>query len=263
VLVELLAPGGGVSATPAGPRRVLVLGATSLIAQHVARELARGGARFLLVARDRARLEAVADDLRVRGATVDVEVSDLDDVSSHRALVARADDALGGFDVAIAAQGVLGDPSEYDVDGAAAARVVVANAVGPISLLTEVACRMAPRGHGCIVGLSSVAGDRGRGSNAAYGAGKAALSAFLSGLRARLSRSGVHVLTVKPGPVDTPMTAHLPKGPMFASPEAVARDVVRAIERRRDVLYTPARWRLVMAVIRAIPERVFKRLTLA
>ena len=241
--------------------RALVLGATSGIAERVMRGLAeRGDARLYLVARDPARLAAVAADLRVRGADVHERVADLDDVGGHRALVAEADAALGGIELAIAAQGILGDPAEYDVDGDAAARILVANAVGPISVLTEVATAMERRGSGVIVGFSSVAGDRGRASNAAYGAAKAAFTAFLSGQRARLSRRGVHVLTVKPGPTDTAMTAGL-SGRRLASPDVVARDVLRAIDRRRDVLYTPWPWRFVMAVVRAIPERWFKRIT--
>jgi short-subunit dehydrogenase len=242
------------------PTRILVLGATSGIAQHVARRLVAPGARFFLVARDPAKLEAVAGDLRVRGAAVESALADLDDLSAHEALVARADAALGGMDLAIAAQGVLGDPATYDRDGAAAARVLHANLVAPAALLTAVARTMAPRGAGCIVGLSSVAGDRGRRSNSVYGASKAGFTAFLSGLRSRLEPAGVQVLTVKPGPVDTAMSARFPKAPSFAPPDLVARDVVRAIRRGADVLYTPWRWRVIMAVVRAIPERIFKRL---
>jgi short-subunit dehydrogenase len=240
--------------------RVLLLGATSGIAQRLARLLvARGDARLYLVARDPARLAAVAADLRVRGATeVHERVADLERPEAHRGLVADAEAALGGVELAIAAQGALGDPASYDTDGEAAARVLVANAVGPISLLTEVAVAMQRRGTGTIVGFSSVAGERGRAANAVYGAGKAAFTAFLSGLRARLAGAGVHVLTVKPGPVDTAMTDGL-AGRRLASPDVVASDVMRAIDRRRDVVYTPRRWRLVMAIVRAIPECLFKR----
>lgn len=240
-------------------RRIVIFGATSSIAQALARRLVTGPARFVLVARDAARLNAVADDLRARGAAeVLVSVADLDDVARHAALVEDAAARLGGFDLVVDAHGVLGEPARYDVDGLEAARVLHTNLVSAVSLLTFAAGRV--QAGGCVVGISSVAGDRGRGSNAVYGASKAGLTAFLSGLRARLSRSGVTVITVKPGPVDTPMTSHLPRTRAFASPDAVARDVARAVERRREVVYTPARWRLVMAVVRAIPERWFKRL---
>ena len=134
--------------------------------------------------------------------------------------------------------------------------------LGPVSLLTRAAQRLEAQGSGCIAALSSVAGDRGRGSNLVYGAAKAGLTAFLSGLRNRLSGAGVRVVTVKPGFVDTPMTDHLPKNPLYASPERVARDVVRAIDTGADVVYTPWWWRFVMLAVRLIPERLFKRLSL-
>jgi short-subunit dehydrogenase len=241
-------------------QRIAIFGATSAIAQHVARQLAERETRFFLVARNPARLDAVAGDLRTRGAEVDVAAADLDVLEDHAPLARRVDELLGGVDVAIVAQGVLGDPEAYDVDGLAAARVIHTNLTAPVSLLTFVAERMAARRGGCIVGLSSVAGDRGRRSNSVYGASKAGFSEYLSGLRSRMLALGVHVVTVKPGPVDTPMTASMPRDRPYASPEAVARDVVRAIDRRSDVVYTPWIWRFVMLAVKMIPERWFKRL---
>jgi short-subunit dehydrogenase len=241
-------------------QRIAIFGATSAIAQHVARRLAERETRFFLVARNAARLDAVAGDLRARGAEVDVTTADLDVTADHAALAATIDERLGGVDVAVFAQGVLGDPEEYDTDGLAAARVIHTNLTAPVSLLTFVSERMASRGSGCIVGLSSIAGDRGRRSNAVYGASKAGFSAFLSGLRSRMLGLGVHVMTVKPGPVDTPMTAAMPRDRPFASPDVVARDIVRAIDRRSDVVYTPWIWRFVMLAVRLIPERWFKKL---
>ena len=148
------------------------------------------------------------------------------------------------------------------VDGAAAARILHTNLVGPASLLTAFAARMAPRGRGTLVALASVAGDRGRGSNHAYGAAKGGLALFLQGLRNRHHRAGLHVLTVKPGFVDTPMTARVPHNALFADPRGVARSIVRAADTRRDVVYVPWFWRLIMLMVRSIPERVFKRLEL-
>ena len=238
--------------------RVLVLGATSAIAQQVARLYAARRASLFLVARNPERLSAVADDLRVRGATVDTAVADLDDPTLHDDLLARA----APLDVVLFAHGVLGDPQETAKDAAAAERVLRTNLLAPVSLLTRAAQRMETQRSGCLVALSSVAGDRGRASNFVYGASKAGLTAFLSGLRNRLYRTGVRVVTVKPGFVDTPMTAHLAKNPLYTSPERVARDIVRAVDRGRDVVYTPWWWRMVMLVVRVIPERIFKRLSL-
>jgi decaprenylphospho-beta-D-erythro-pentofuranosid-2-ulose 2-reductase len=242
---------------------VLVLGATSIIAEHVARAYAKRGASLLVVGRDACRLAMVRDDLRVRGASrCEASAVDLDDLGCHARLIEEAEALLGPLDVVLLAQGALGDPAEYVRDGGAVARVLQTNLVAPASLLTLVASRMEARRRGSLAAISSVAGDRGRASNYAYGAAKGGLALFLQGLRNRLQRSGVHVLTVKPGFVDTPMTAALPKNALYAQPETVARDIVRAIDARRDVLYTPWFWRWIMLVVRAIPERVFKRLSL-
>ena len=238
--------------------RVLVLGATSAIAQQVAREYAGRGAALFLVARNEQRLSAVADDLRVRGAQVETAVADLDDPGGYEELLARA----APLQIVFLAHGVLGDARETTPSAEAAEAVLRTNLLRPVSLLTRAAALLEAQRTGCIVVLASVAGDRGRASNAVYGASKAGLAAFLSGLRNRLSGSGVRVITVKPGLVDTPMTAHLPKNLLYASPERVARDVVRAVDGRSDVIYTPWWWRWVMLVVRLIPEPVFKRLSL-
>jgi len=239
-------------------RRVLVLGATSAIAQQVARLYADRGAELFLVARNEERLGAVADDLRVRGASVETAIADLDDPARHDELLARA----APLELVFLAHGVLGDARDTGGTAEAADAVLRTDLLGPVSLLTRAAQRLEAQGSGCIAALSSVAGDRGRGSNLVYGAAKAGLTAFLSGLRNRLSGAGVRVVTVKPGFVDTPMTDHLPKNPLYASPERVARDVVRAIDTGADVVYTPWWWRFVMLAVRLIPERLFKRLSL-
>jgi len=238
--------------------RVLVLGATSAIAQQVARVYAERGAALFLVARNEQRLSAVADDLRVRGAQVETAVADLDDAAGHEELLARA----APLQIVFLAYGALGDARRTEQSTEAAEAILRTNLSSPLSLLTRAAGRLEAQGNGCIVALSSVAGDRGRASNAVYGAAKAGLSAFLSGLRNRLSRSEVRVITVKPGLVDTPMTVHLPKNRLYSSPERVARDVVRGIDGTAEVIYTPWWWRWVMLVVRVIPEGVFKRLSL-
>ena len=240
-------------------RRVLVLGATSAIAQETARIFAARGDALHLIARNASRLAAVADDLRARGAAaVTTAVHDLDLDSGQ--LVADAAAALGGIEIVLLAQGVLGDPAEYDQSAEAAARVLQTNLVGPVALLTRIAPLL--KEGACIAAISSVAGDRGRASNGVYGASKAGLDAFLSALRNRLFKRGVRVVTIKPGFVDTPMTAQVPKNALFASPAAVARGIVRAVDGTADVVYLPFFWRFIMLVIRALPERIFKRLSL-
>lgn len=242
-------------------RRVLVAGATSRIAQETAKLLATSGDRLFLVARDPDKLRVVRDDLSVRaGQPVDGMALDLNDAGRHDEVIEAAAASLGGLDVVLVAWGVL-DVSGGDEAGRADL-VLRTNLVGPVSLLTRVAHRFESEGRGLIVGISSVAGDRGRASNYVYGASKGGFSLFLQGLRNRLHGKGVRVLTVKPGFVDTPMTAGVPKNFLFASPARVARGIVSAMERGRDVVYVPWFWRPIMAVIRALPEPLFKRLKL-
>jgi decaprenylphospho-beta-D-erythro-pentofuranosid-2-ulose 2-reductase len=239
-------------------KRVVILGATSAIAQHVARLYAEQGASLFLAARNPERVAAVAADVRARGATqVETAVLDLDDLDGHARLFDGAEAALGPPDVVLVAHGVLGSREAGPEDALAILRT---DLLSPTSLLLHAARRMETRRAGTLVAISSVAGDRGRAANPVYGAAKAGLTGLLSALRQRLSPAGVSVLTVKPGFVDTPMTAHLPPMPFVVGPARVAKDIVRAIERGADVVYTPPIWRLVMLVVRLLPERVFKRL---
>jgi short-subunit dehydrogenase len=240
-------------------KRIAIFGATSAIAQRIARLYAARGASFFLAARNEERTRAVADDLVARGAAkAEISLADLDDSSRHEELLDDAYTVFPEIDLLVVAHGVLGsaEASPEDVE-----RILRTDLVAKASLLLRIAQRLEKQKSGTIIALSSVAGDRGRAVNPAYGAAKAGLTAFLSALRQRLYRSGVRVLTVKPGIVDTPMTQHLERKPLVASPEAVARDVVRAVDRGRDVVYTPFVWRVVMFVIRAIPEWLFKRLS--
>jgi decaprenylphospho-beta-D-erythro-pentofuranosid-2-ulose 2-reductase len=235
--------------------KVLVLGATSAIAQGAGRVWAARGVTLHLVARHEARLMAVADDLRTRGATVEVTVQDLNDASKHEALAATDPD------VVLLAQGIQGDPKTVDYQPEAAELVLRTNFVAPVQFLTLIAPRMRP--GTTIAVISSVAGDRGRNKpGGVYSASKAGLAGYLSALRQRLGKSGVRVITVKPGFVDTPMTAnHLPKNALFASADAVGRGIVRAVDRGAAVVYLPWFWRFILVVVRAIPESLFKRLS--
>ena len=242
---------------------ILIIGATSAIAHEVAKHFAAAGDRLFLVARNADKLAAVADDLKVRGASqVDTFVLDVNEFDRHEEMLRAAEDALGPIDVVLVAHGILPDQQAAQQDVTLALDSFRTNALSVIALLTPIANMFEKRGRGTIAVISSVAGDRGRQSNYVYGAAKAAVTAFLSGLRNRLYRAGVQVITIKPGMVDTPMTAHMRKGPLFASPEKVGEDIYNAILKGKDVVYTPWYWRLIMKVIVHIPEGVFKRLRL-
>lgn len=251
------------TADTAVPQKILVLGATSGIAEATCRLWAARGAHLFLVGRSPAKLDVVAADLRTRGAiSVFTAVADLDDTARHPELLAHAVNSLQGLDVAYLAHGILGTQRDAELDFNAASQILHTNLDAPISLLTWLANFCVERRSGVLAVLSSVAGDRGRKSNYVYGASKAGLSAFLSGLRNRVDREGVTVLTIKPGPVRTSMTINMPGSNNFADPNAVARAIVRAIDRRQDTLYVPGKWAPIMWVIRHVPERIFKKTNL-
>lgn len=243
---------------------VVICGATSAIAIGAARRWAEKGAALCLVGRDSGRLSVVADDLRVRGASrCGIVVGDLSDTARHSELWRRCEGEFSErIDVVLVAYGSLPDQEVVSHDPEAACAAIQVNMVSVVSLLTRIADSFERARHGAIAVISSVAGDRGRQSNYIYGAAKGGLAIFLGGLRNRLAAHGVQVVTIKPGFVDTPMTAHLKKGPLFASPDVVGAGIVRAIERRRDVVYLPWFWCPIMGIIRAIPECIFKRLKL-
>lgn len=241
-------------------RKILIIGATSAIAEAVARRFSVQGAALHLVARNPERLAAVADDLRVRGASdVTTDVLDVDNIRAHEDVLATARSALGGFDIVLIAHGTLPDQDECTASVERTLREFATNGSSTIALMTALALVLEAQGSGTLAVISSVAGDRGRASNAIYGAAKAAVSTYASALRQRLGRHGVNVLTIKPGFVDSPMTAHIRnKGALWAEPDTIAAGIVRAIDRRRSVVYLPFLWWPIMTVIRALPESVFK-----
>lgn len=242
-------------------RRALILGARSAIADAVARALADDGWDLVLAARRSDGLEPVAADLRLRtGRQVHLLEFDAADLPSHGGLADRVRAAAGPFHLAVCAVGA--DDPQAQGDTAALERVLMANFTGPAACLARLADDFEARGEGGLIGIGSVAGDRGRQSNYSYGAAKAGFAAFLSGLRNRLAGKGIHVMTVKPGFVDTPMTWGKEGMFLVASPERVAADILRAWRARRDVLYTPWFWRWILLIIRLLPERIFKRLSL-
>lgn len=245
-------------------RKVLIVGATSAIAEAVARRFAEAGDRLYLTARDPERLETIARDLRVRGAPrVEAQVLEATDYDRHPEVVAAAAEALDGLDTALIAHGLLPDQEAAERSFDAAREALEVNLLSVVSLLTHLGNAFAEQGRGTIAVIGSVAGDRGRASNYVYGSAKGALALFAEGLRHRLHPRGVRVVTLKPGFVDTPMTADLPKGgPLWASPGRVADGIVRAMERGRPVAYLPWFWLGIMTVIRLIPEPLFRRLNL-
>ncbi len=243
------------------PRRVLIVGATSAIAQETAKEFAADGDKLFLVARNAEKLQVVANDLRVRGASqVETAVLDVNDTDRHAEILSRAAESLGGLDVALIAHGTLSDQPACQQSAALTEREMRTNFLSVVLLLTVLANQFEAQRHGTVAVISSVAGDRGRKSNYVYGAAKAGVTAFLSGLRGRLDAAGVRVITIKPGMVDTPMTAHLEKGLLFASAETVGKGIYRAIVTGQEVVYLPWFWWVIMTVLRHVPEAVYKKL---
>jgi short-subunit dehydrogenase len=264
VLAAPATPAASLSAKPVtASKKILVLGATSGIAEATCRIWAAEGASLFLVARNAEKLAAVAADLKVRGAHyVDTAVADLDDTAKHPELLAHAINSLTGLDIAYLAHGVLGEQSAAEADFEVAGQIFHTNLTAPVSLLTWLANFFVQRHSGVLAVISSVAGDRGRKSNYVYGASKAGLSAFLGGLRNRVDREGVTVLTIKPGPTRTAMTASMKGSEKFADVNAVAKSIVAAVAAKKDTLYVPFQWQPIMFIIRNIPEQVFKKLNL-
>lgn len=237
---------------------VLILGATSDMARAVARAFAARGCAIQLAARDTAALEGDRADLETRyGVAVSLHRFDALQVEGHAGFVAALPELP---QVAVSAIGLMGAQEENAADMSRAALVMRANFEGPATILGALANAMEARGAGTLVGISSVAGERGRASNYVYGSAKAGFTAYLSGLRNRLAGRGVHVVTVLPGFVATKMTEGLDlPARLVAQPEEVAQAILAAVERGQEVIYVRRIWRLIMAIIRAIPETIFKK----
>lgn len=241
-------------------RHVVILGALSEIAEATARLLAAEGAALMLVGRDRARLDAVAADLRVRGAGA-VHVAPLDLTTGDPAALLDAWIAtLGGLDHVLLAYGQLDDRVAPERDPAAARALIEVNFGSAAGWCVAAANRLAAQGRGSLVAIGSVAGDRGRQSNFVYGASKAGLATLMEGIAHWLAPTGARAVLVKPGFVATAMTAHIVKGgPLWSTPDAVARIVRRAMDGRAVAVYAPGYWRAIMAVVRATPAAIFHR----
>jgi decaprenylphospho-beta-D-erythro-pentofuranosid-2-ulose 2-reductase len=244
-------------------QKVLIIGASSAIAEATARVYASRGAKLFLVARNAQRLQDLAADLKVRGASdVATATLDVNNIAQHASVLDEAWAFLQVPDVVLLAHGTLPSQPACEASVETALAEFATNATSTLALLTPIGNRMEAQQRGTIAVISSVAGDRGRASNYLYGSAKAAVSTFLSGLRQRLDTKGVNVLTIKPGFVDTPMTRDFKKGALWAKPEGVARGIVRAVDRRKAVVYLPWFWSIIMLIIKHVPEFVFKRIKL-
>jgi len=241
-------------------QRVLIIGATSAIAEATARRYAARGAAIHLIGRQPARLEAIAGDLAIRGARSSIGVLDVNDTAHHVQVLDAAWTALGGVDVALIAHGTLPDQTACRASVELSLREFSTNGTSTIALCAAIVPRLTS--GATLAVISSVAGDRGRASNYLYGSAKAAVSAYLSGLGQDLRPKGINVLTIKPGFVDTPMTAAFKKGALWAKPDRIAKGILTAVDKRRAVAYLPTFWWAIMLVIKHIPDCVFRRIKL-
>jgi|TARA_R110000868_G_scaffold5065_24_gene31377 short-subunit dehydrogenase len=247
-------------------KRILIIGATSAIAEACAREWLQqdDACQFVLTGRDRNKLDMIKADLQTRGAQkVDTLLLDINDLESHATIIQEAGCFLGQLDRVLVAPGALPDQALCQQDLVYARESINTNATSIMMLLEQLATTLEHQRTGHLVVISSVAGDRGRMSNYFYGAAKAAVTVFCSGLMMRLQKSGVSVSVIKPGFVQTPMTADLNlPDKLVATPEQVARVIVKGSERQQGVIYAPGFWLFIMAIIRLIPTAIFKRLSL-
>lgn len=241
-------------------KRVLIIGATSAIANHCARIWAARGDMLYLAARNETHLQTISADLLVRGAAqVTSFCIDLNDLDRHSELLDAATNGMNGVDIVLVAHGTLPDQKMCERSVSETLSEIQTNALSTISLLTLIANRFEAKRDGTICVISSVAGDRGRVSNYVYGSAKAMVTAFTSGLRQRLYKSNVAVVTIKPGFVDTPMTADFDKGLLWVKPSSVAVKIVKSIDAKKAEIYVPSFWWVVMTVIKVMPHYIFKK----
>lgn len=240
----------------------IILGASSSMARAFVRHLAEEGHSLILTGRDKDDLARISADAQARGAAAArIFALDARNAASFTPIIDHASTQEGQLSCAVFI-GSMPDQSEIDANPALINGVVTDSFTGPAQFLQELAPLLEARGGGAVVGVGSVAGDRGRLGNYVYGAAKSGFATYLSGLGNRLARSGVHVMTVKPGPVDTAMTWGLGKQPFMTTPEGVARDIFKGLKKQRNTVYTAGIWWLVMLVIRLIPEPVFKKMSI-
>jgi len=244
-------------------KKILIIGATSAIAEATTRIWAQRGDELFLVARNQERLNVLTQDLKIRGSSgVHSYCMDANNFAEHLPMLDKAFGMLGKIDTVLIAHGTLSNQKECEHSVELTMQEIKTNALSSIILLTHLANRFEIQRSGTIAVIGSVAGDRGRASNYVYGSAKAMVTTFTSGLRQRLYKSGVSVVTIKPGFVDTPMTAEFKKGLLWAKPVTVAEKIVQAIDKRKDEAYVPVFWYGIMLIIKLIPQTIFKKIQL-
>lgn len=244
-------------------KNIIIIGATSAMAEEVAKLYALEKANLYLLARDNAKLHTIEQDLKVRGAnSVYTAQFEANQYHLHETLIEQAFQTLERVDVLLIAHGSLPNQETCQNNVENALEEINTNGLSVVSLLTHAANKMEQQKSGNITVITSVAGDRGRQSNYIYGAAKSMVSTFLQGLGQRLSKSGVHVLDIKPGFVDTPMTTDFDKGALWAKPEKIAQIIKHRIDKKRTFSYTPAFWYMVMFIIKLVPRSIFDKIKL-
>jgi len=244
-------------------KNVLIIGATSAIAEATARRFANRGDQLYLLARNEDRLNSMSIDLKIRGASdVTTKQFDANNFDEHVSILDDVFTTMGDVTVVLIAHGTLPDQNACQKNFDLTRQELNTNAISTISLLTHIANKLEKQKHGVIAVITSVAGRRGRKSNYVYGAAKGMLSIFLQGLRNRLNSDGVNVLDIKPGFVDTPMTADFKKGFLWAQTDGIAKSILHGIDKGRNEIYTPFFWRFIMMIICNIPEVLFKKMNL-
>ena len=239
----------------------MIIGASSAIAEHCARLWARESADFLLVGRDLARVQRVADDLRVRSPQSDIQTVQIDflDVEAIATLAQQA--AQSAIDIVLIAHGDLPVQQNCEQDLHQAQAALQVNGLSPALFAEAFAKQLALQGRGTLALIGSVAGDRGRKANYVYGAGKGMLERYAQGLQHRFATTGIKIVLIKPGPTATPMTAHLPSGGL-AKVDQVAHAIIKAIESGKPVAYVPAKWQLIMLIVQHLPRWIFHKLNI-
>lgn len=240
-------------------KTLLILGANSDIAKATARKFASEGFNLILAARNSEKLRDFASDLKIR-FSIDAEIREFD-MLRFEEHINFFESVKDKFEVVLLAAGFMADQKECEKDFHKTLETINVNYTGAVSILNIIANYLEEKKKGCIIGISSVAGDRGRKTNYIYGSSKAALTAYLSGLRGRLNNCGVKVITIKPGFVKTKMTEGLPlPSPLVAEPEEVANDIYKAYLKNKDIVYTKWFWRWIMLIIKILPEKIFKKI---
>ncbi len=243
--------------------KLMIFGAASAIATETAINFARRGTQLYLVDLKLNRVSTVRDHILTFAKTkIEIDELDANDFANHQALFDRAVEKMDGLDGVLIAHGTLPDNEQTRKKTDLVLKEFSTNCTSVLSLATIAANYFEEKNKGTLAVISSVAGDRGRQSNYIYGAAKSAITTFMEGLRNRLNETNVNVVTIKPGMVDTPMTAHMEKGALFSKPEIIGKGIFEAMTKGKDIVYLPGFWYLVMFIIRHIPESIFKKLKL-